>query len=359
MTRSLEERLARGGVSVAPAEGAPPIEAPWFVRAIQAFSGWLAALFLLGFIGMAAVFVLDSSAAAATLGLVLMGGAYALLRKTRGDFIEHLALAASLAGQLLVAWALASALAGVNAGVWWALTVLQCTLALVMPSLTHRTFSAFAASMAFYLALTESASAPSLSGGLVLLALTVLWLDEFRWPAHIRQWQALGYGLLLGLVAIHAVGYFGQSLLLGRYFIGTGLDWLEPWAGDVLGILALVLLIRHVLQRHVSAVVPGMRVAAYVTVLVLALLSLHAHGLSHGLVVLALGFAIGNRVIIGFGSLLLMFSITNYYYWLDVTLLAKALTLFALGIALLTARWVLRRWWRVGATAAAGTGVDQ
>ncbi|MFQ3786442.1 DUF4401 domain-containing protein [Halomonas sp. A29] len=357
MSRSitpLRERLGRAGITMTEGEGEPTLETPWFVRALQAFSGWLAALFLLGFIGMGAVFVLDSSVAAATLGLVMIAGAFALLRGANGDFVEHLALAGSLAGQLLVAWALGAALESVSAGFWWSLVGLQAVLALVMPSLTHRTFSAFAASLAFYLALTEGASAPSLAGGLVLLALTVLWLNEFRWPAHMRQLQALGYGLLLGLLAIQVMGYHGQSLLLGRYDYGTGLTWLEPWVGDGLATLALLLLIRHVFRRHRYAIAPSARVAAYGAAAVLMLLSLQAHGLSQGAVVVALGFAIANRLVMGFGGLLLLLSISNYYYWLEATLLTKAMTLFALGVVLLAIRWAIRHGWRIGETEGAG-----
>lgn len=359
MTGSLKEKLAQAGIVVEEGDAPTALEAPWFVRALQAFSGWLAALFLLGFIAMGAVFVLDSSAAAATLGLVMIAGAYALLRGSNGDFIEHLALAGSLAGQLLVAWALGAALGDVNAGLWWSLAGLQALLALVMPSLTHRTFSAFAASLAFYLALTEGISAPSLAGGLVLLALTVLWLNEFRWPAHMRRLQALGYGLLLGLLAIQVTEYHGQSLLLGRYYMGTGLAWLEPWVGDALGTLALLLLIRHVFQRHRHVMVPSARAAAYGAAAVLMLLSLEAHGLSQGAVVVVLGFAIGNRLIMGLGGILLLLAITNYYYWLDATLLAKSVTLCLLGVLLLTLRWVLRRRWRIDRRVAAGEEESQ
>lgn len=345
---SLKERLAQAGVVVKEGEAPPALETPWFVRALQAFSGWLAAVFLLGFIAMGAVFILDSSAAAATLGLVMIGGAYAALRMAPGDFLEHLALAASLAGQLLMAWAVSDALGDMSAGLWWSLLVLQGILAVVMPSLMHRAFSAFAASVALYLALAEGVSTPSLAGGLVLLALTGLWLNEFRWPARLRAMQALGYGLLLGLLVIQAMGYFGQSLLLGRYYVGTGLDWLEPWVGDALGMLALLLLLRHVFQHHAGAVLPGVRAAAYGAVILLMLLSFQAHGLSQGAVVIALGFAIGNRLVMGLGGLLLLLSISSYYYWLDVTLLTKAMILAAMGVVLLAIRWAMRHGWRAG-----------
>lgn len=360
---TLKDRLAQAGIEVTQGEGSPALETPWFVRALQAFSGWLAALFLLGFLAMGAVFVLDDSAAAATLGLAMIAGAFVALKKAKGDFLEHMALAASLAGQLLVAWAIASLLEGSTVGLWWSLLVLQVVLALAMPSLTHRAFSAFATSLALYLALAEGIAVPSMAVGLVLLALVVLFLNEFRWPARVRAVEALGLGLLLGLVAIQAMAYLGQPLLSWRYDSGAGLAWLEPWAGEALGGLALLLLLRQLFTCHAQVMVPSVRLAAYGAVVFLLLLSLQAHGLIQGAVVVVLGFAIGHWLVMGSGVLLLLLSIANYYYWLEVTLLSKALTLFALGGLLLAIRWALRRGWPIegkgDGRADAGQGASQ
>ena len=288
----LRKRLGQAGIVMAGDDEAPVLSTPWFVRALQAVSGWLAAVFLLGFIALGAAFVIESSVASAMLGLVMIAAAYALLHKTPGDFVEHLALAVSLAGQLLVTWALGSALNGVSADFWWALLGLQVVLAMVMPSITHRTFSAFAASLALYAALAESGM-PYLAGGLVLLAATWIWLNEFRWPLRMRQIQALGYGLLLGLPAIQLLGRFGQPLLGWRSGLELGA---LTWLGEVLAALALLLLLRHVFHHREHDIGLAKRIAAYGAVAVLLLASLQAHGLSQGAVVVALGFAIGNRL---------------------------------------------------------------
>ncbi|MBD3894703.1 DUF4401 domain-containing protein [Halomonas sp. ML-15] len=346
MTDLLKERLGQGGIDVAEREAPLPLATPWFVRALQAFSGWLAALFLIGFIAMGTVFILDSSVAAGILGSVFIAGAYAALRANGGDFLEHLALAASLTGQLLVAWAVASAMGGESAGLWWLLLLFQSLLALIMPSLTHRCVSAFAACLALYLALIGSVAATSLAGGLVLLVATALWLNEFRWPAYMRQCQALGYGLLLGLLAIQVMQYAGRSPFMFRHDDGSMQAWLEPWAGDGLAMLALLLLLRKVLQRHAQVMAIKGRVVACVAAALLMLLSLQAHGLSQGAVVIMLGFAIGNRLIIGLGVTLLLMAGANYYYWLEVTLLVKSATLCVLGLLLLTLRWAMQRYWR-------------
>ncbi|NLC21884.1 MAG: DUF4401 domain-containing protein [Halomonadaceae bacterium] len=343
---TLKQRLARAGITVTGGEALPELATPWFVRVLQAFSGWLAALFLLGFIAVGALFVLDSEGAAAGLGVVLIAAAFGTLQLAKSDFLEHLALAVSLVGQLLLAWELFSAMEKETAGLWWALLVLQVLLALMMPSLTHRAFSAFSASVALFLALHEGLAAAGLAGGLVLLLLTLLWLNEFRWPDRLRALEALGLGLLLGLVAIQAVTYFAQPLLTWRYAEEPGaMAWLEPWGGSALGALALLLLVRHLLKRHAGRLAAGVRPAAYGAVLAVALLSLQAHGLLQGVVVIVLGFAIGHRWLLGGGVLLLLLASANYYYWLEVSLLHKALSLFGLGGLLLVLRWLLRRYW--------------
>lgn len=57
----LKEQLAQAGMSVTEGDGEPTLEMPWFVRTLSAFSGWLAAVFLMGFIALGAAFVIESS----------------------------------------------------------------------------------------------------------------------------------------------------------------------------------------------------------------------------------------------------------------------------------------------------------
>ncbi|WP_148253432.1 DUF4401 domain-containing protein [Aidingimonas lacisalsi] len=345
-TPSLRETLARAGIAVAGKEPRPSLETPWYVRALQALSGWLAALFLLGFIGLGAIPLIESSLASMVLGLTMLATAYGLLRKTPGDFGEHLALAISLAGQGLAVWAVGTFLGGMSVGLWWAVLALQAVLAMAMPSSTHRILAAFAASLALYMVMAQS-GIPYTASGLILLALTWLWLNEFRWPARMRRMQSLGYGLLLGLLTLQLVAYFGQPLMGWWYGFDTALlSWMGPWTADVLAMLALLLLLRHVFQHQERPIEPVIRIVAYGAVVVLMLASFQAHGVIQGGVVVVLGFAIGNRVVTGLGVILLLLSIGSYYYLLDVTLLIKAMTLFAIGVLLLAMRWLLRYRWQ-------------
>ncbi|MDQ7734160.1 DUF4401 domain-containing protein [Halomonas sp. SpR1] len=337
----LRVRLSQAGIPLNEPTSSAQLQTPWFVRALQAFSGWLAALFLLGFIAMGVVFVVESPAASLGLGLAMIGAAFALLRTARSDVLEHLALAVSLAGQLLVAWAAIEFWGESAYPFWsqlgWSLFGLQAVLALVMPSLVHRTFSAFAASLALYMALAMSAMA-LVASGLALLALTLLWLNEFRWPGRIRVVQAWGYGLLLGLLVMQGLAHSGQPLVFWFDAHSTsGLAWSAPWLNAVLVALSLALLLYKVAQSKPHW-------ALYLSPIALLLFSFYAPDVSQGLVIVLLGFAMGHRLVMGLGVFSLLMGMGSYYYWLDATLLTKALTLLIIGGVLLTLRLALHKW---------------
>ena len=75
----------------------------------------------------------------------------------------------------------------------------------------------------------------------------------------------------------------------------------------------------------------------------LSAVSMEASGMTTAMVIMLLGFAGGNRTLLGLGIAWLLFFISAYYYQLDATLLAKAQTLFIAGLVLLAARWVMLR----------------
>ncbi|MCL1487154.1 MAG: DUF4401 domain-containing protein [Marinobacter sp.] len=95
-------------------EGSPPVPgeagSPWYISVFMGFFGWLAALFL--FLAIALLFFFDleldwffeSPLLLWTIGLLLIGVAFWLLRSAASEFVRHMALAFSLAGQGFVAW---------------------------------------------------------------------------------------------------------------------------------------------------------------------------------------------------------------------------------------------------------------
>ncbi|HBP42009.1 MAG: DUF4401 domain-containing protein [Vreelandella alkaliphila] len=339
---TLKQRLTQAGIALNEPSSTTPLESPWFVRVLQAFSGWLAALFLLGFIATAVVFVLESSVASLVVGSLLIGGAFALLRAARSDVLEHMALAFSLAGQLLVAWP-AVEMWGVSASLWWVLLALQCSLALIMPSQVHRSMSAFLASLALTMALAANGLAP-VAIGMVVLVLTLLWLNECRWPGRIGAVQAWGAGLLMGVLVLQGQAYSNQLAWLYDSDAQWFDPWLASWLSTALVALALVCVIHQAFRQHSQPAIVQ-RLVIYGAVALVAVVSVYMPGLGAGVTVLLLGFTLGHRVLMGSGILLLLMAASNYYYWLEVTLLMKSLMLLAMGALLLSIRWGLKRWW--------------
>ena len=117
--------------------------------------------------------------------------------------------------------------------------------------------------------------------------------------------------------------------------------WLSPWLNTLLLALTLALLLHRVFKTQ------PLHWSAFAGAAALLLASLHVPMVVQGVVVLVLGFAIGHRLLMGFGVLSLLVGMASYYYWLDTTLLIKALTLLVIGVLSFVLRWVLRQSLRV------------
>jgi len=324
----------------APERGEP--DSPWYVKVLLAFSGWLASLFILGFFGVGLEFILESSIASFIAGGMMIGGAYAVLRMQKNDFIEHLALAMSLAGQALIVWVIFDNFKGNDAIVWLLVALLQVPLAVFMPSYVHRVLSSFAAVFAFSPALT-AVGAPYVVGSVIMLLAAWLWLNEFRYPQHIRKSRAIGYGLVLALVFLKGSVLFGfetMDLLITRDRPDLGV---RPWMGEALAGAVTLYVVWQLLQRRGLAGFDRLAISALLGTLLICAVSVEARGITTGLVVMLLGFAGGNRVLLGLGVVSLLFYISSYYYLLDATLLAKAQTLLIVGLVLLSVRWLILR----------------
>lgn len=318
-----------------------PLEPPWFVRLLLGFAGWLAALFLLGFVSTAMSWLLDSEMASIVAGLLLCGAAWLMFRTTAVNaFATQFALALSFAGQALFALGVFGTL-GRSQGLaepWLWVALQQAVLLAVMPSAVHRLWSAFAAATALYLALRDGAPA-FLAPALMLAAAAWAWLHELRWPRISAVLRPAAYGLVLALIFV--------ELAAGLFRPAIGLDATPPgrrtWGQLLNG--AVLLAVVWVLLRRSGVRWPGKAsVTLLAGALVVVLVSLAAPGIAAGTCLLLLGYAHGNAVLAGLGGAALLLYAAGYYYELDVTLLVKSQALAATGAALLALRWVLLRW---------------
>jgi len=252
--RQLVETLRARGIISADAPPAPePLdERPWFLALLLGFAGWLAGIFVLVFLGL--VFNPDSTTAILAIGLALSGAAWGMYFADRNAvFVDQLALAFSIAGQLALAWA---TLKDVNSMLLVAATLfgLQCLVFAVMPNKTARTIAAFFACIAWTFVVRSSlrpgssadlffddngdAKIPPLGEWTVLVGWLLTWLPliallvwllrtESRWMAsNLRAFARPAItGLLLGLALSGIATEPVTMLLFGLQSLGIRFSW--------------------------------------------------------------------------------------------------------------------------------------
>lgn len=335
--------LLSAGLVQGPEPSDAELTSPWYVKVLLGFSGWLAALFLLGFIGVGFAEIIKNEVAAIITGIVMIGIAYAMLRVARNEFVEHLALAVSLAGQALVTIGIFQIFERHDGISWTLLAIFEIPLMLFIPNFVHRVITTLVATLGFYMAL-NAVGMTFVFSGVILFAAAWLWLNEFQRPRSIRMLQAIGYGLVLALIPLKGSALFGyRSLGWHEARVHAG-AWVQPWMAELLTAAVFIYVVWRLLQRYQHTDTQSFTIAALFAALVISLASFQAQGITVGIVILLLGFAVSNRILLGVGIVALLFFISSYYYLLNTTLLVKAINLFGIGLVLLGARWLLLRW---------------
>ena len=346
MTRhaALWSKLLGAGVVEGPTPMEESADSPWYMRVLSGFSGWLAALFLLGFVGSAFVWAVENAILSLAVGALMVLGAYTILRHAQNEFVEHLALALSLAGQALIFWGLFRLNSpGWSASSWLWIALLEMVLTWWMPSFVHRVFSAFVSATALSMAFAMM-HVPYVMDSILLLGMAWIWLHLFRYPQQLARLRAAGYGLALALIPLKGSVLFqarGTGWRLEPFEVGS---WLQPWMAELLTVTVVIYVVWCLLLRYQHRSGDRFSLRVLGATLLIALLSLEAPGLATALVILLLGFAVGNRVLLGLGIAALLFFVSSYYYLLDTTLLVKAGHLLIIGITLLVLRWLAVRY---------------
>lgn len=323
------------------------LESPWYIRLIQAFSGWLAAWFIIGIFASLFHKLFSEPLIASTLGFALIAGAYFIFRKDNNPFTEGLGLAFSLSGQILLYFALSKYFNYRQEDkLLFIFGIIQIPLMVLMHNNLHRLLSAFAAALCFAGAIymhTENINLTSLYSAALMLITALLWLREFHAGHYIKRIQTIAYGLTLALLVLNVSRVFDDFYL---YQSSRALySWIPDWLDEGLFGLVTLYVVWQILNNHqrYTGMSPTTltRGLALGGVVLLSILSQQAHGLIVGVMVLLLGFSASNRVLTGLGIASLIFFISRYYYALHTSLLDKSITLGALGLALLFSYWLI------------------
>jgi Domain of unknown function (DUF4401) len=299
------------------ANGSSAIGRPWFISLLLGASGWLAGAFVLVFVGL--LFKPNSSGEALSIGLVLIAAAWGLFKADRdGAFVAQLALALSVAGQILVLWGCRKVF-GSNrfASLAWAALPLQLTLMIVMPNHMHRIMSALFACAAW------------------AMALRFTLFGESTWSRQVAEMPSPLLAITVWLLAWLPVGTLiawlvrGEAAWMARHWQPI----VRPVLTGLITGLAFATVITHPFETFWdgSARQSG---ALALWPLLAALASLGA---------LAAAFALRSRALMGACLIAALLHVSHFYYALGTGLLVKSVIMLAMGAAMLVAAHIARR----------------
>ena len=163
-----------------------------------------------------------------------------------------------------------------------------------------------------------------LSKGFILTFLSVLSYTN----GDLSKYKPIHSGLFVSCVLSLA----GLSV---NYLTKSTNDWIIS-VFMLVGILLMVYKIVQVMQVKS----PVHQVCIYLLCILICFPSLHAPYLSGSILLILICFQYGYKAESAVALLLFIYSISKYYYDLDITLLTKSITLFFTGIALLIAWYI-------------------
>lgn len=315
----VEHGVLDAEAAAAEAEAAAAEHRPWYVSAMLGAAGWLASLFVFLFVML--LFEPDSAARAATLGVALLAAGFGLYTASSGRdnaFLEQLALAMSLAGQICIVWASIDATDSAAATAAIA-TVMEIGIVLLFPNAFAKLLAAFLACVAW------------------TLTVRFAWWGEERF-GDARTPVSLGPALL-GWVVIWLPIAAGVRALIAheaRWMATDRRRIVRPALTGMLVALAVATWVSEPFAALAVWTLPGGVPTNW-----LAIWPLLAFGLA--LYAALCGYSLRDTPLIGIAIAGALLHLVQFYYLIGVTLVTKALIMVAVGVLLLIAARFLDR----------------
>lgn len=318
---------------------------PWYIALMQGFAGWVAAFFLLGFVGsvFGFLFRFDNAVALIASGLICCTAAYILFRtQPKGIFVGQLGLVFSLTGQMMVAWGLLDWTSYQSSIAFFLLAGFQLVLTVLMPHFIHRILSCWFAMIALFWGLNQL-GIYGLGAACCSVLFTLVWINEKHWKRFQSLWEPVGLGLALALVQFNGHILFSDDLLSFYAKQGANGWWaIAPWLTSVLVAVSFALVIKKIFSQYqlsLSSMTGKLVILGGVLLVASGLIAL---GSSSALLILLVGFAYQRTSLKALGLLALLSFVSWYYYSLNTTLLIKSFILIGTGVALLLGQLMMR-----------------
>lgn len=312
---------------------------PWYIKILMGFCGWLAAIFTLGFLGLGMSSLFGSPIALSVLGVLMIGGSFAILSSSKSEFIEHMGLAVSFAGQALIVFAMFVHNESMELFFWTVLTLMCCFLAFLMPSYIHRMMSAYFATLCLSFFMYE-AQVSSFFSSIALFFVALMWLYEFTFSQHVRKLQSVAYGAVIGLLQFKTSILFAQH---GQTWAHESLPSVNQWIDEGLNVLVLLFILYTLIKQKKLLLDASQKWLGVAVILLLSFASFYANGIVSAILIIVLGFAIQNKILLVLGIISAILNLSSYYYLLDISLLNKSYILGVFGFFSLMLAYLSKR----------------
>ena len=337
--RKLWSQLSQSNLIVGDYPTQNTIQKPWYLRLLQGVAGWFAGLLMLGFFALtfSELFDYESQLALIIVGILCSVAAYLLFKNKENDFLNQFALALSLAGQALFAFAVFASVFRVTSTGLFVLAAYQLLLVFLLSNYMHRLITSGFALIALIVGLYEIGLL-ALGVAFCAVALSFIWLKDKNWGKNWQLWEPIGYGLAIALVYSRVFLLYQPYLFSYSYRDIDTSGWFfshAPLLSSLLVSLVFINLLWTVVKENKKALAPKELLFIFLFGLVVVAMSFYIIGMSTGVLLVLLGFIRERKALLVIGLFSLIGFISWYYYSLQYTLLTKSLLLIGVGILML------------------------
>lgn len=319
-----------------PADLDQGMQQAWYIRVMLGFSGWLGALFLLGFVGIGFEFVFKHAYMAISLGVAVCAVAYVLLSlPNRNDFVQQFGLAVSMAGQGCIFIGVFTGLEPHTTLIALVVLVVQIALVFVMPNLIHRFLSGLGIAWAISYLLESQGVAP-LSRGVIAVLMCVTWWSPLHY-SYQKIVRPLAFALSFSLLLFEVFSVMHPLSFVVASRSGTMLPNLS-WIGTTLLNVALLGSTVLLLQREAITLSSKLAAFSLCATLLVATSAYFMPGFATALLLLMIAFAHRNRIMIGMSVAAMLGFLAHFYYQLQLNLLEKSMALAISAVCLFALR---------------------
>jgi uncharacterized membrane protein len=309
---------------------------PWFVKIITIIGAWFGSLLFLGALFIAQVLKTEES-------MIIIGGLFVVIgiaisfANNRNHLLDALSLSLSILGQVLLGIGIGASTHGFKS-VCYAGLLIESLIYLLAQSYTQKFISVILIPLCLLGIIWNGPifeATHCLIGGLSVAAV-LIWINELPLQIWLKKqphfFVPTAYGLVLGLLLT-------LVLSINNKFFEVHINhW---YITSLISFLSLSFLLYQSLCRTLGVSNKAFGCAVIVIAILFAPTFL-APGIIASALIIILGFARSNRVLLTLGIVFLATFLTSFYYSLQQSLLTKSIILMSTGVLFLGISFAFR-----------------